>query len=237
MMKFEQKNKNSIKLLFNQIAQNYDKLNNLISFGFHKKIKKAVVKKSVQKLGFSPLKVLDLCCGTGDIAKECKKSFPDAEVVAIDFSQEMLDIAMKNSQGIIYLNADITNLEEIAFLEKESFDAIFISFGLRNLPDIDSFLENIKEYLSSNGVLAILDLGKPHLLTKPYFFLHYNLIIPLFAKLFAKDIAPYKYLVRSAKKYPSQKEIIAKMEQFGYKNCQIVNYFCGIISQQMGQKI
>lgn len=235
-MEFNRENKASIKYLFNTISTKYDKLNFLMSFGLQKSIKKRAVKNAIKNLQYKPLRILDLCCGTGDIAVLLKKTCPDAEIVAVDFSKEMLEIAKKRSNEIHFFEKDVFQLgEEIPF-EKESFDICFISFGLRNLPDIDDFLEYIKFYLKPKGLLAILDLGKPIWYMNWYFKLHYNIVIPFFAKIFSNDKKAYEYFVLSSKTYPEQSEIRQKLVTHGYKNCRNYNYSFGVIAQQIGYK-
>ncbi len=236
-MKYTQSNKSSIQSLFNKISPNYDTINNLMSFGLHKRIKKKSIEYAVKKLGHETTKILDVCTGTGDIAIHCKELQPHAEVIGIDFSANMLEIAKENAHNnITFIEKDVTNIGNEAPLEKESFDLIFISFGLRNLPDIDNFMHTIKEYLKPNGIISILDVGKPHWYMRPYFALHYAFIIPLFAKILNKDDTPYKYLVTSAENYPSQEELCKKLLSHGYKAVESKDYSFGIIAQQLGQK-
>ena len=231
-MKFNNKNKNSIKFLFNQIAPNYDILNNLISLGQHKFIKKQAVQKIFNKKP-NALKILDLCTGTGDIAIELQKLYPNAQIIAVDFSQSMLKIAQKRSKIINFIQKDITDLGENSPFDKGSFDICFISFGLRNLPDVDTFLTDIKTYLKPDGILSILDFGTPAWYAKPYLILHYHLIIPLISFIFNKNTKPYKYLAKSIETYPSPNKIIQKLQHYKYTNCECKNYCFDIISQQI----
>lgn len=230
-MEFSHKDKCSIQNLFNKIAINYDKMNDFMSFGLQKRIKSTAVKIALKKLERDANTILDLCTGTGDIALEFKEVCPDAKILGVDFSSRMLNIARARSSDIEFLEMDITNLNS---LEKK-FDMCFISFGLRNLPDIDDFLENVKKVLKNGGVLAILDLGKPYPVVKPYFFIHYNFLIPLMAKVFNKDISPYQYLISSAKRYPSQDEILKKLSQHGFCCEQNINFSFGIIALQLAK--
>ena len=234
-MNFDNKNKFSIRTLFNKIAPNYDIINELMSFGLQKHIKQSYVKNAVKMLGYQPEEVLDLCCGTGDISRIIKNLYPNSEVVGVDFSEEMLSIAKQKSNAITYLSCDITDIKSCPQLSDKKFDICFIAFGLRNLPDIDDFLNDIKTFLKPNGLLAILDLGKPNPILKPYFLLHYKVLIPIIAKIFSKDISPYKYFTNSAKTYPPQKEIIKKLVQNGYTKAKNKNYAFGIIATQTGK--
>ena len=235
-MEFNKQNKKSIQILFDEVACNYDKLNNYMSFGLQKFIKLQAVKNVIKKLDKKNIKILDLCSGTGDIALLFKKYLPDSEIIGVDFSENMLKIAKNRASDIEFLKRDITDLgKEYPFLEN-NFDLCFISFGLRNLPDIDDFLNSVKYYLKPNGILSVLDLGKPLFFMKPYFFLHYEVLIPLLAKIFNKNSSPYKYFIQSSKTYPAQKEMVKKLIRHGFKDVENKNFSFGIISQQIGFK-
>ncbi len=236
-MKYTQSNKSSIQTLFNSISRNYDTLNNFMSFGLHKKIKKQSIAYAFKKLNYEPAKILDICTGTGDIAIHCKELQPQAEVIGIDFSANMLEIAKENAgDKITFIEKDVTNIGTDSPFEHNSFDIAFISFGLRNLPDINNFMQDIKQYLKPNGIISIIDVGKPVWYMRPYFAIHYAIIIPLFAKIMNKDVQPYKYLTTSAENYPSQEELCKKLISHGYSVVESKNYSFGIIAQQLAQK-
>ena len=228
-MIFDKKNKESIHTLFNRIAPNYDLINRIMSLGLQAGIKKSSVKKALEKFGKTPEKILDLCCGTGDISLLFQKFCPNAQISGIDFSEEMLSLAKRKAPNINFIQGDVTKTDVFT---GERFDICFIGFGLRNLPDIDDFLENIKNYMNDGGVLAILDLGKPFFIMNPYFYFHYNFLIPLIAKIFNKDVMPYKYLTDSTKTYPSQKEILKKIRNHGFIEEENKNFCFGIIGTQ-----
>lgn len=234
-MKYQQSDKSSIQGLFNKISNKYDLLNDFMSFGLHRSIKKRAIKKTIQFLAYTPEKILDVCTGTGDIAIEFKKQCLTTEIIGIDFSANMLEIARKNSQNISFLEKDVTNLYEEEFFEKNSFDIIFISFGLRNLPDIDQYMQDIKPYLKTGGTIAILEVGTPVWFMRPYFAFHYNILIPMLAWLKSKDLEAYKYLIHSSKNYPPQKTILQKLEKHGYTHVKNINYSFGVIAQQLAK--
>ena len=231
-MKFDNKNKSSIKALFNQIAPKYDLINEFMSFGLQKSIKISSVKNALKELGYTPKIALDLCCGTGDISGVIKELCPACKVTGVDFSEEMLSLAGQKNSGIDFCKCDITELKNSPYLSEKKFDICFISFGLRNLPDIDKFLNDIKSFLNDGGLLAILDLGKSNPLLKPYFLLHYEFLIPLIAKIFNRDVSPYRYFIQSSKTYPSQKEILKKLSQNGFTKVKNKDFLFGIIATQ-----
>lgn len=228
MEKFS-KNPEFIKNLFNSISTNYDKLNDIMSFGLHRTIKKDVL----SKVKFNKnIKVLDLCTGTGDLAGILKEKYPQAKVIGIDFSEKMLEIARKKHPGIEFIQADITNLP----LENESFDLCIISFGLRNIENMERVLKEIHRVLKPGGIFINLDLGKPNkffnFFLKPYMYLW----ITFLGKFFHGDETPYKYLAVSNETFSSQKELVEIFRQIGFSGIKNKNYLFGQIASQVSIK-
>lgn len=225
-----------IKKIFDNIAKNYDKLNNIISFGRHLEVKKQVIKNVALKPDF---KVLDLCTGTGDIAiyiaKEIVNDMQNGGlVIGADFSQKMLEIAKNKAQGIknlIFIKADALDLP----FQDEEFDACFISFGLRNLTDLQRGLEEMKRVTKQGGFVASLDMGKPKGLVGFFYHLFLFHIVPLFGLLFHGDYSPYKYLPESTRKFPSPIELVKIFEETGFKNIKRYDFLFGALSEQVGE--
>ena len=195
-----------IKNLFDNLSNKYDFMNNIISFGTHKTIKE----KAIKALNIKPnSKVLDLCCGTGDLAGIIKQIEPTCDVIGVDFSSQMLEIARKKHPNITFWEADATNLS----FEKNTFDYIVMGFGLRNIPKKNKVLENIYKILKTNGKFLHLDFGKQNKISKIYD----NLILFL-AKIFTKNTKPYKYLVLSKNNFLEPEELIElfKFNKFEY---------------------
>ena len=203
-----------IQKMFNSIAKKYDRLNDFISLGFHKKIKLEALKL----LDFSDLtpydKVLDLCAGTGDILillnELLEKKLKKNQLVGVDFSSEMLSVAknrIKNSNfknKIDFVQADCT---ELPFLEN-SFSKVTICWGLRNIKEQNKAIKEIKRVLKQNGEILHLDFGEKNAFSKVFDFL-----TPIFAKIFLKDISAYNYLIQSKKDFLSPKELIEEFQK------------------------
>lgn len=229
---YDKKNPPSINDLFDNISRKYDFMNNLMSFFLHKNIKKHAVNKLEYK---DNLEILDLCTGTGDIAILLAEKYKNSHVTGIDFSEKMLEIAKnksKNLQNIEFKKIDINNLS----FKENSFDICFISFGLRNLPDINLAINNFQKILKPDGIISILDLGKPNGIIKFLYGFYFNRVIPFLGKLFNKNKTPYQYLVESLSTYPSQDKIIEILNENGFYNSKNANYIFGIIAQQTAQK-
>lgn len=222
-----------VKAMFDGISKDYDRLNDLMTFRLHKKIKRNVVRSLSSLLSpISSLTFLDLCTGTGDIAAILKENYPDSKIIGIDFSEKMLEIAREKHSGIDFLQGDCIRLP----FEDESVDVCLISFGLRNIGNMKKTLEEIYRVLKKGGVFLNLDLGKPNklmnILIKPYM----TFWVSLLGKIFHGDETPYKYLADSNETFPSQKELTEIYRKIGFSNIQNKNYLFGQIASQISIK-
>jgi len=212
------KNPQKIKSMFNKIAKDYDKNNNIISFGLHKYVKKL----AINRFKFSG-KCLDLCTGTGDIAELMSKKCD--EVIGLDFSSEMLNIARKKHPDINFIEGDCTSLP----FEDNSFDAITISFGLRNIENYELALNEIYRVLKPNGLFFHLDFGKENFIAN----ILYNFIIPKLVKLFYGDSLPYEYLIQSKKLFFDTKKLIELFYKHKLMLVQKKHFLFGTINCQL----
>nr|NIL97348.1 ubiquinone/menaquinone biosynthesis methyltransferase [Planctomycetales bacterium]NIM08903.1 ubiquinone/menaquinone biosynthesis methyltransferase [Planctomycetales bacterium] len=133
--------------LFRTIARRYDRLNDLMSLGLHRRWKNRLV-----QLAGNPERVLDLCCGTGDISSRFR-----GRVIGLDFTQEMLQVARTRNPRIPWVRADALHLP----FPDASFDAVTVGYGLRNLADLKIGLGEIRRVLQPGGRFLSLDFGKP----------------------------------------------------------------------------
>lgn len=201
----------NIKNMFNKISKDYDFMNNIISFGLHKFIKHQAIKE----LGIKPnSKVLDLCCGSGDLGKIIKKIQPSCDVIGVDFSSKMIEIARLKNPNITYWEVDATDLP----FEKNSFDYVVMGFGLRNIPEKNKAIEEIYRVLKTNGEFLHLDFGE-----QSYFSKIYDNLVLFLIKFFTKNTKPYKYLILSKNIFLTPKELIElfkfnKLEYIKHKN-------------------
>ena len=221
------KHPEKIKEMFNLVSKDYDKLNNLMTFGIHKRIKRNLIKNIP-----SPVKILDLCTGTGDLAGFLKKEYPQSEVIGVDFSEKMLEIARKKNPKINFIETDCTNLP----FEDESFDLCVISFGLRNIENMQKALEEIYRILKPDGIFINLDLGKPNkffnIFLKPYMYLWVSIL----GKIFHGDDTPYQYLAVSNEEFPSSKKLAETFEKIGFQKINTKNYLFGQVASQTMKK-
>lgn len=229
----EQKKSLLVKNLFDNIAPIYDLLNNIISLGLHKKWKSFAVDLLEIK---ETDKVLDLCCGTGDMTQLILvKNYASIDITAVDFSSKMLDQArkrFKNYSNVNIIQADAMNLP----FDDDSFDCIIISFGLRNLENIPEGLKEIKRVLRKDGRLVNIDFGKPDsFFLNLLFSIYFGMLIPAYGLLF-KKFDEYAYLPSSIKTFPSPAKIVEILESLEYKNSFYKDLFMGFASVQKSYK-
>ena len=142
--------------LINIYPIDYDFINDLMSFGLHKKIKE----ESIKRLNIKPNSiVLDLCCGTGDLAKIIKQKHSDSTVIGVDFSSKMLELAKEKVKDVEFIEMNVQNMS----FSDNYFDCVVCSFGLRNVEHIDKALYEIHRVLKPEGKFLHLDFGNKNI--------------------------------------------------------------------------
>ena len=170
---------------------------------------------------------LDLCCGTGDIAREVLRQHPSSKVTGLDFSEEMLNIAKSKNTNEITVKYLQGNVMHIPFQEDE-FNAVTIGYGMRNVQDINHFLREILRVLKPEGVLVSLDVGKvsiPILAELNHFYFFH--IVPLIGKLLIPGEEIFQYLPESTLEYPNQDFLKNLMIETGFKKVEFHNFVFG----------
>ncbi len=193
--------KDQVTQMFDNISENYDGLNRVISFGIDIKWRKRVVAILTAK---QPKTILDIATGTGDLAINLVETGAE-KIVGLDISPGMLEVGKKK---ITHKKLDHTiemvvgDSENLPF-EANSFDAITVAFGVRNFETLEKGLAEIHRVLAPGGTFVVLETSVP---TKTPFKQGYNLYIkymlPAIGKLFSKDKSAYTYLSESASVFP-----------------------------------
>jgi demethylmenaquinone methyltransferase/2-methoxy-6-polyprenyl-1,4-benzoquinol methylase len=221
------------KKFFDGLAEKYDAANVMHAFGTKKIIdRKAIEKLSIPRNG----KILDLCAGSGDITILLAEKYPNCEIIAYDMSPKMLEIAKRRGRGfsnIRYAEGDALNLP----YEDGTFDLVIISFGLRNLKDIEAGIKEMKRVTRKGGTVTSIDQGKPaNPLFKAIYWVYFCHIAPLLGKLIFHrgEFNSFRYLSESNKYYPNQKELVGLFEKYGLTNVRNFNYWVGAVAQQVG---
>lgn len=193
--------KEQVAQMFDNISENYDGLNRVISLGIDVKWRKKVVEIVGKN---NPKQILDIATGTGDLALMMADLNPD-RIVGLDISSGMLEVG---KQKIVKANLTekiemIVGDSEAMPFDDATFDAITVSFGVRNFANLDNGLKEIARVLKPTGVLVILETSNPVKFPfKQGYKLYTNLFLPTVGKLFSKDKAAYSYLSESANSFP-----------------------------------
>jgi demethylmenaquinone methyltransferase / 2-methoxy-6-polyprenyl-1,4-benzoquinol methylase len=226
-----------VQALFGTIARRYDLINDVQSFGIHRRWKRRLVALANVKSGD---RALDVCCGTGDIAFALADT--GAEVTGLDFTEQMLTVAEARSSRLAmrpgssapqFVRGDAMNLP----FADGSFDAITMGYGLRNLSDWETGLKEMIRVAKSGGRIVVLEFGKPdNALWRALYFTYLRLCVPVFGLLFAGRADAYAYILESLKHYPAQRGVDQKMRELGLKNVRIVNLMGGAMSFNYGEK-
>lgn len=223
--------------VFHSVADKYDVMNDLMSFGIHRIWKKITIEYSSVRKG---QKVLDLAGGTGDLtAKFSQIVGDDGLVVLADINESMLKLGRDKLRdkglfnNIEYVQA---NAEELPFADNY-FDCITISFGLRNVTDKQKALQSMWRVLKPGGRLLILEFSKPQyqILNKAYDLYSFTML-PLMGKIVANDADSYRYLAESIRMHPDQKTLKKMMEDAGFVDVKYHNMTGGIVALHTGFK-
>jgi len=222
--------------LFAAIARCYDLLNDLQSFGLHRRWKRRVVELAAVKPGD---RALDLCCGTGDLALALAQR--GADVVGLDFSGAMLEIAEKRRQK--KLKAQTLNLkfiqgdaQQISFPD-HSFGIVTVGYGLRNLTSWETGLAEMYRVAKPGGRLVVLDFGKPpNAVWRAVYFAHLKISVPLLGWIFCGNAQAYAYILESLRYYPAQAGVAAKMRELKLVNVRAINLLGGAMAINYGEK-
>jgi len=195
------KKKEQVKSMFDNISSNYDGLNRVISFGIDQSWRKKVIKLICDSKAKN---VVDIATGTGDLAIALAKENIE-HVVGIDISKGMLDVGRKKikaqnlSKHIDMVQADSEDLP----YPDNTFDAATVAFGVRNFEHLNKGLSEINRVLKPDGLFVILETSNPTKFPfKQGYFFYSKYILPFIGKLFSKDKSAYRYLSESASVFP-----------------------------------
>ena len=225
-----------VKDIFASVTDKYDFLNRFLS-GWRDV---AWRKRTVQEMNFfNTNRFLDVATGTGDLALDCANTYPDVNVTGVDFVQEMVDNGLKKVENqnlkerVILKWGDATNLE----FEDNSFDVTAIAFGIRNIPDKEKTLTEMRRIIVPNGQVMVLELTTPEpgFWQNTYSF-YLNGVLPKLAKWFTKNPAAYEYLADSIMDFPTRRKFVTLMESMGLKNCKAIPLTFGVCTLYIGNK-
>ncbi len=227
-----------VRNVFDSVADQYDLMNDLMSFGVHRLWKRLTVFLSQVRYGE---RVLDLAGGTGDLTRLFHPRVGEGgEVVLADINASMLRRGRDRLtdeglvRGIRYAQVDA---QALPFADA-SFDCVTIGFGLRNVTDKDKALASIYRVLKPGGRLLVLEFSKPsgELFTRLYDLYSFKLL-PLMGKLVAGDPDSYRYLAESIRMHPDQDTLKGMMAKAGFEHIEYFNLTRGVVAIHRGYKL
>jgi demethylmenaquinone methyltransferase / 2-methoxy-6-polyprenyl-1,4-benzoquinol methylase len=219
----------AVQKMFDEIAPRYDLLNHVLSAGVDKHWWKKAAKTFDATLKQPDAKVLDLCCGTGDMTRAllARRPVPGAEpILAIDFSHNMIEIARKKlaSENAMFVEADALHLP----LGDATQDLVVSAFGFRNLADYEAGLREIRRVLKPGGQIGILDFGEPEGLLGKAYRMYFKLVLPQIGAMISGSRSSYAYLPESVERFPKPKVMLAMMAKAGFVEAAWTPYLYGV---------
>jgi demethylmenaquinone methyltransferase / 2-methoxy-6-polyprenyl-1,4-benzoquinol methylase len=212
-----------VRAMFDRIAPVYDAMNRLMTAGLDQRWRRLTVDAVVRPGD----RVLDTCCGTGDLAIASHRA--GADVTGLDFSERMLKRARRKEPAVAWVQGDALSLP----FADGSFDAATVGFGVRNLSDLEGGLRELRRVLRAGGRLGVLEITRPNGVLRHFYGLWFDRIVPLLGKLLPGGAA-YTYLPASVRRFPGPVELAALMAKAGFAEARFRLFAGGIVALHTG---
>ncbi len=228
----EKQHADAVREMFAGIANRYDLLNHVLSANIDKSWRRKARASLVPILENQNAVVLDVACGTGDLAIELQRD-SKARIIGTDFCRPMLEIAAKKTDTIPFVEGDGMNL---GFADC-TFDAVTIAFGLRNLSNTANGLGELFRVLKPGGTAAILEFSSPMVPGfRGLFRFYFSKVLPRVGGIVSGARAAYEYLPDSVSKFPDQRSLAEMMRECGFEEVEYQNLTGGIAALHLGVK-
>jgi demethylmenaquinone methyltransferase/2-methoxy-6-polyprenyl-1,4-benzoquinol methylase len=230
----------AVREMFTSIAPRYDLLNHLLSFNVDRVWWRRTARTFRHIVARPDARVLDLCCGTGDMAFALRRAAGEsgARVLGADFSHAMLRCATAKARAS--QSSSVPNWIEADALRlpcpSSHFDLVTSAFGFRNLADYDAGFREILRVLRPGGECGILDFGEPDGLLGPLYRIYFKQILPRIGTAISGVRGPYAYLPASVERFPPPDEMVSRMKAAGFSEATWVPYTFGIAGLYRGKK-
>jgi demethylmenaquinone methyltransferase/2-methoxy-6-polyprenyl-1,4-benzoquinol methylase len=232
----------AVRAMFTSIAPRYDLLNHVLSLNIDRLWWRRTARSFAQILAQPDARVLDLCCGTGDMTFALRKQAGECEILGADFSHAMLqrarlkslDKISENGKSVMpsWVEADALSLP----FPNEHFSLVTSAFGFRNLADYDAGLREIARVLRPGGECGILDFSEPRGIIGPLYRLYFKHVLPRVGTLLSGVRGPYAYLPNSVERFPAPEEMLNRMRRAGFRDASWTPYTFGIAGLYRGKK-
>jgi len=214
-----------VRRMFDRIAPVYDSMNLVMTAGLDRRWRRATVRETVR----AGDRVLDACCGTGDLAVAARAAGA-GRVVGVDFSERMLERARRKAPELEWVSADVLALP----FEDASFDAAVVGFGVRNVEDLEAAVRELRRVLRPGGRLGILEITTPRGLLRPFYRLWFDRVVPLLGRLLPGGDA-YTYLPASVRRFPGPEELAQLLGACGFQAVRFRLFAGGIVALHVGE--
>ena len=216
--------------VFHSVAEEYDLMNDAMSFGMHRLWKKILIELSELSEGSV---FLDIASGTADIPKLINKKFKSVSMHVTDINESMLALGKDraiNENFFYNCSFALASGESLPY-QDQTFDLVTVGFGLRNFTDKLKGLKEMRRVLKPNGILLILEFSKPtnSFFSKVYDWYSFN-IIPKLGSLLANDSESYQYLAESIRMHPDQETLRGMVLDSGFTECKFYNLVNGVVA-------
>src|SRR5262249_43461221 len=212
-----------VRSMFDRIAPVYDAMNRVMTAGLDQRWRRETAAAVVQPGDL----VLDLCCGTGDLA--IADAAAGGRVTGLDFSPAMRERAQRKAPDLLWVEGDALALP----FEDAAFGAATAGFGIRNLDDLELGLREARRVLREGGRLGILEITQPTGALRPFFRVWFDRVVPLLGKVLPGGAA-YTYLPASVRRFPGPEELRAAVEGAGFTEVQSQLFAGGIVALPTG---
>ena len=215
----------AVRTMFDRISPVYDAMNRTMTLGLDRRWRRAAA-EAVVRYGD---RVLDACCGTGDLAIAAKEA-GGGSVTGLDFSPRMLERARAKSREIEWVQGDVLALP----VDDASFDAATVGFGVRNLDDLERGLAELRRVLRPGGRLAILEITQPRGVLAPFYRLWFDRLVPLLGRVLPGGSA-YTYLPASVRRFPGPEALGVLLREAGFEDVRWHLFAGSIVALHTGE--
>jgi len=217
-----------VRRLFSTIADRYDLITRVLSYGQDARWKATLVRMANVQQGD---RALDLACGTGDIALAVTNG--GARTVGLDITHRMLELAAERSSAVKFVTGDMTSLPFGSAL----FDLVTTGYGLRNVPDLDAAIDEIARVLKPRGRLLSLDFNRPESAVIRAAYLAYLTIVgSTLGWVLHRDPDTYRYIPASIRRYPGARGVADKLRARGFTNVRVVPLLFGLMTLHVAER-
>jgi demethylmenaquinone methyltransferase / 2-methoxy-6-polyprenyl-1,4-benzoquinol methylase len=225
----------AVQQMFSSIAPRYDLLNHMLSFNVDRLWWRRTARTFRHILAQPSVRVLDLCCGTGDMTFALRKrATSTSSILGADFSHAMLQRARHKSSGtsLRWVEADALRLP----FAGGQFDLVTAAFGFRNLADYDAGLREILRVLRPGGECGLLDFGEPRGLVGRVYRIYFRHVLPTVGTVISGVKGPYTYLPASVERFPTPQRMLERMRAAGFRELSWTPYTFGIAGLYRGRR-